>query len=615
VAAGADVTRPAVGNALVSACLAGHAGVVERLEAAGASSPGLAAARTIQAVREGDVSALRALLAAGHDASAVDPTDPRTPSALHLAAAGGNVEVSRALLEAGAQVDAVTSSAVAPWGRTPLMVAAAAGYGEVVGLLLEHGANPQTQDRDYEEGERTALMLAAAGGNVTTVRILLKGGADPNVKDQEGLTALMHAALSGEAASLRLLLAAGARIDARCALGQTALIYAAQEGNLEAVETLLDSGADVGTLPPEGWSALAAAVYGGHMDVVSLLIDAGADLDEGERDQPPLALAVTEGHVDVLGALLDAGADPDATAAGGLTALMLCALGEHSALADSLLQAGADVDARDGEEQTALMLAAHHGRLGLVETLLEAGADPRLTDREGLSAREHAERGEQPAVLALLASYGVEAARPAVRQPSDAARVDPLRGMADYFGEGRALLVRAPLARVADALAVHRGWRRQPDVLGETRELPARCLRLTAYADLPWAVVQAESALTTGALGESDAATLSATLGCEAVFLANSDEAGTLVFRHFRAGQLVERLDYDSGADEDVDETRYWRAGSARPVEIDDPYDFTDARLRALEAYVPASLPPGEAGQRRHVAGEAGATRADWVSA
>ena len=612
--AGAEVSGEAVERALVSACLAGHSRVVDLLEAAGARASGLEAARLIQAVRTGDADAVRALLTAGGDASATDPTDPRTPSALHLAAAAGNVEVCRALLEHGATVDAVTSSAEAPWGRTPLMVAAAAGYGEVVSALLEHGADPQLQDRDYEEGERTALMLAAAGGNVTTVRILLKGGADPNVKDQEGLTALMHAALSGETAILRLLLSAGARVDARCSLGQSALIYAAQEGNRKAVETLLDAGADVGTLPPEGWSALAAAVYGGHMDVIQLLIAAGADLDEADRDQPPLALAVTEGHVDVLNLLLESGANPDASAAGGLNALMLCALGEHSALADCLLQAGADVDARDGEDQTALMLAAHHGRLGLVQVLLEAGADPRLRDREGRSAREHARRGEQPAVLALLeATSGEGPALPPAEEPATAA--DEQRGLADYFGEGRALLVAAPLTEVARALGEHRGGQHLPEVQGQTRELPPRCLRLTTFAGVPWVVVQHEARVTAGELGESDAAALSASLGCGAIFLATSDEAGTLQLRHFREGHLAERLDYGSGEDEDLDETRYWRAGVERAhVEIDDPYDFTDERLRALEAYVPAALAPGEVGSRRHVAAPPGATRVDWVA-
>ncbi|MEZ6189651.1 MAG: ankyrin repeat domain-containing protein, partial [Planctomycetota bacterium] len=319
------------------------------------------------------------------------------------------------------------------------------------------------------------------------------------------------------------------------------------------------------------------------------------------------------GHLDVLNLLLESGASPDATAAGGLSALMLCALGEHSALAECLLQAGASVDARDGEEQTALMLAAHHGRLGLIETLLEAGADPRLLDREGRGAREHAELGEQPAVLALFAELGIKGApRPAPTPETDAAR-RRLRGLEDYFGEGRAVLVRAPVGDVAQALAAHRGGQHHPKVTGHSRELPAGCLRLTAFDGVPWTVIQHESDPGRAALGEDDAAALSTAVAGEALYVASSDEAGTLVFRHFRDGHLHERLDYDGSGDEDLDETRYWRADLKHPLEIDDPYDFTDARLQTLEAYVPAALEPGRVGKRHHVAAPAGVERIDWV--
>jgi len=72
-------------------------------------------------------------------------------TALGIAADTGSVEIVRALLDAGAEVDAKQ-----PGWRTPLMIAAMAGRADVVRMLLDAGA-----DRDARDSEqRTALMFA-----------------------------------------------------------------------------------------------------------------------------------------------------------------------------------------------------------------------------------------------------------------------------------------------------------------------------------------------------------------------------------------------------------------------------------------------------------------------
>jgi pimeloyl-ACP methyl ester carboxylesterase len=68
---------------------------------------------------------------------------------------------------------------------SPLSVAAANGYVDVMRALLDGGAPIDYQDRFGD----TALMAAARSGNLDAVQLLLKRGANESLTDNEGLTA------------------------------------------------------------------------------------------------------------------------------------------------------------------------------------------------------------------------------------------------------------------------------------------------------------------------------------------------------------------------------------------------------------------------------------------
>lgn len=74
-----------------------------------------------------DVSAVKALLAAGADVNAKD-MDGNTP--LHMAAYTNRIEAAKVLLEAGADVNAESSG-----GRTPIAMARKARADELAGLI------------------------------------------------------------------------------------------------------------------------------------------------------------------------------------------------------------------------------------------------------------------------------------------------------------------------------------------------------------------------------------------------------------------------------------------------------------------------------------------------
>ncbi|KAE8384147.1 ankyrin repeat-containing domain protein [Aspergillus alliaceus] len=116
-----------------------------------------------------------------HRAKSTPQNQPHTrskssgQSALHLAAASGNIECVRALLTHNADMNATDAL-----GRTPLHPCAAAGntadYVSVVQMLIENGANPTLKDRTG----MGPLHIAAKRGNDLMLEALIRIGVDVN---------------------------------------------------------------------------------------------------------------------------------------------------------------------------------------------------------------------------------------------------------------------------------------------------------------------------------------------------------------------------------------------------------------------------------------------------
>jgi ankyrin repeat protein len=91
-----------------------------------------------KAVMYDDVPTFSVELARGDD---IDAPGPEAMTPLHLAADKDRLEMARALLDAGAEIDPINV-----WGNTPLWVAIMAydgtSGGALVDLLLTHGADP-----------------------------------------------------------------------------------------------------------------------------------------------------------------------------------------------------------------------------------------------------------------------------------------------------------------------------------------------------------------------------------------------------------------------------------------------------------------------------------------
>ncbi len=280
-------------------------------------------AQLIQAVKNGDATSVRALLARDAD---VNARQGDGATALHWATHLNDLETADLLIRAGAALDATNDLGVTPlWvaatggsaamvarlltargdpniapdtGGTPLMIAARQGNAAAVRSLLAHGADVNT--KEGAQGQ-TALMWAVARRHPEVVRILLEAGADLHARtkssrrhvllccqkslgktegavwvEQGGLTPLLFAARHGDAASAELLVAAGAPIDDTAAAGTTPLVVAAQHGMNEVAAVLLESGANPDAAGA-GQAALHWAALRGDRELVATLLAHGAD--------------------------------------------------------------------------------------------------------------------------------------------------------------------------------------------------------------------------------------------------------------------------------------------------------------------------------------------------
>lgn len=128
-------------------------------------------------------------------------------------------------------------------GHTPLLVAAARGDLEGAKKLLQQGA--QVNKKQRGAGGLTPLHTVAIRNRVNMINALIKAGATVNSRDGRNRTPLMHAAQRGKRSAVAALLAAGANKNAKDSNGKTALYLAAEARNGPIMNALINAGAEI----------------------------------------------------------------------------------------------------------------------------------------------------------------------------------------------------------------------------------------------------------------------------------------------------------------------------------------------------------------------------------
>jgi ankyrin repeat protein len=242
--------------------------------------------------------------AASYDINVRNMDKARFPEAarLYYICQGGLIEVARALIENGADVNAKWRDGNA------LHAASINGHQEIVQLLLNEGANIDASGERYG----TALQAASYVGFQEIVQLLLNEGANIDASGGRYGTALQAASLKGKKEIVKLLLNEGANIDASGERYGTALQAASYVGFQEIVQLLLNEGANIDA--SEGWygTALQAASMNGKKEIVKLLLNEGANIDaSGGRYGTALQAASMNGEEEIVQLLLNEGANID----------------------------------------------------------------------------------------------------------------------------------------------------------------------------------------------------------------------------------------------------------------------------------------------------------------
>lgn len=360
------------------ALLEGHELEVWRLVSEGAEDRAWAewlGTPLLHAAIQGNVEAVKKLLRAGATPNARDTQKgSKRKSALQLAVANGHDQVVRALLMAGADVNAVDKV-----GETSLHEAVRANQPGMINDLLLGGALPDVCSLDGS----TPLQLAAASGQEGSVTALLLKGADTDFVGNTGpkLTPLHEAVSSGHYGVVELLLGAGASPILRpLPHSKNALDEAAERGRADIVRVMLDHGGSARAANSKGWTALHWLAYTGgrtptHMGdaldflgTVRALVEAGADVEAKTVDDglTPLHCATISPEWENMPQRLD---EPrprgDLLTEDDLPTLV------NVGAAHALLQHGARVDSLMKDGYTALHFACANSNVELAELLLK----------------------------------------------------------------------------------------------------------------------------------------------------------------------------------------------------------------------------------------------------
>jgi len=416
------------GSALVEACTAGASDAITFLIKNGADyniidNDGVTPLMAIAA--QGDISGVNTVI----NALKKDKDDAMLKehinlfsfsggSAVMFAAAGGHANATKALIDLGADVNAVAQATPAYLeklavmieegtvddndphvdGVTAVHVAAQGGHLECANILIEAGADVTIQDDE----DRTPLLLAVKGNYGDVAIALVKGGADPNTPyiDDEGAShnLLFDSLVVENEEFATLLIESGADIYSEDEHKVATLLQASHRGMKDVVKALIGKNTKAGWVDSpsdESITPLIAASSEGHLEIANMLIDANANVNAKDKDETnSLMAAAAKGHTDIVETLLKAGANVNEQNVDGHTALMFAYNGKnqvetlweryHQFVKESEIESKGEAVDDGGTGPIIREALDNHNRM--VTLLIKNGADESIKDKEGHKA-------------------------------------------------------------------------------------------------------------------------------------------------------------------------------------------------------------------------------------
>lgn len=191
--------------------------------------------------------------------------DPAGKVSLHFSAKRGDLEITKLLIDAHADVEAVTEEE----GYTPLHIAAMSGKYLVVEVLLKANSDVNARSKMGE----TPLFLSALKGRAAVFRLLLHWKANPQLKAGPSRDTLLPVQVAMRSGHVRVVEAFRDEIGFEESEYDPLLL--ATLCGVEILKVLLGAG-----VPDYHGTALSSAVSFGNEEVVKLLLSASKNTED-----------------------------------------------------------------------------------------------------------------------------------------------------------------------------------------------------------------------------------------------------------------------------------------------------------------------------------------------
>ncbi|WQF88440.1 Putative ankyrin repeat-containing domain superfamily [Colletotrichum destructivum] len=346
---------------------------------------------------------------------------------------------------------------------------------KLVDLMLDYGSDPNVKNR---EG-KTALFETIMAARVDLLGALLDHGANPNLPGPKHM--LWPATY--QAPCLKVLLARGA--DSKKAPGNMEL--AVSINNIESVRVLLAAGVSPNIKKDGIYTPLCTSIRDNRADILELLLENGADPNLNSAEYPAfkcvthfrthflprlvaagndlhnpkgiIETAVRVNNTEALMWLLDQGVNPNDRGEDGNTPLTTAIRENRAEMLDELLAHGADPSVR-GADWPVVMAVQHPA---ILKKLLPAIPDPRSF--KGLMERAVVADQIESVKLLLAAGVSVEDKNGGVFSPLTSAIREDNKEMTRFLIEEGGADVNAPGEHLPIVKAVRRCRGDDTDIL------------------------------------------------------------------------------------------------------------------------------------------------------
>jgi ankyrin repeat protein len=328
------------------------------------------------------------LVSQGFDAETQDSKDC---DSLQIAAAAGNLEIVKYLVENGASLDFSDYRYI---DYDPLKASIINDHYDVTKYLLEKGAKFNINKEVGFDGERyypmdrpsDSIQGAVINGNQEMLTLMWEHGY-PN-DDNTDARGLESAIYYDKPDILEYFFIKGAdpNPDESLLTVEDSMVDAcASFGTIHLLKILDKHGSNMNL---SNTHALISAVFSFNVEIVKYLLSEKMPVDtvytyeDGSHGDTAWHEATRHGYFEIIKLLVEHGAD----VTDEQTDYIVDNGGESHNILKYLIDNGADVNRQDKEGNTALMMAAKYNRAENAKLLLKSGADTKLKNKEGKTA-------------------------------------------------------------------------------------------------------------------------------------------------------------------------------------------------------------------------------------